>query len=156
VLGIAAENVFVKQRRRQKPGAQYEKLAASGKKRVVREGGLRFLVNLSDYLDTGLFLDHRRLRAMIRALSRYKSFLNLFEYTCTAMVYAAAGGARKYTSVALSNTYLDWAAENFKLAQLPERDHRLVRSDVMQFLDGNREQFDVIFCAPPTFSNSKG
>jgi 23S rRNA (guanine2445-N2)-methyltransferase / 23S rRNA (guanine2069-N7)-methyltransferase len=156
VLGIAAEKVHLKQRRRQRAGAQYEKLAATGKKQIVREGGLRFLVNLSDYLDTGLFLDHRRLRAMIRDLARGKSFLNLFCYTASATVYAAAGGARASLSVDLSNTYLDWAGENFALAGLAQREHRLLRSDVLQFLDGTRERFDLVFCAPPTFSNSKG
>jgi 23S rRNA (guanine2445-N2)-methyltransferase / 23S rRNA (guanine2069-N7)-methyltransferase len=156
VLGIAAANVHVKQRRRQRAGAQYEKLAATGKKQIVREGGLRFLVNLSDYLDTGLFLDHRRLRALIRDLAPGKSFLNLFGYTGSATVYAAAGGARASLSVDLSNTYLDWAAENFALAGMSQREHRLLRADVLTFLDETRERFDLILCAPPTFSNSKG
>jgi 23S rRNA (guanine2445-N2)-methyltransferase / 23S rRNA (guanine2069-N7)-methyltransferase len=156
VLGIAATDVFLKQRRRQRPETQYGKQAARGKKRTVREGGHKFLVNLTDYLDTGLFLDHRRLRAMIQSLSDGKLFLNLFAYTGSATVYAAAGGARSTVSVDLSNTYLEWATENFELNRLPRAKHSLVRSDVLPFLDGERRSFDVIFCAPPTFSNGKG
>jgi 23S rRNA (guanine2445-N2)-methyltransferase / 23S rRNA (guanine2069-N7)-methyltransferase len=131
-------------------------MAARGKKLVVREGGHKFLVNLSDYLDTGLFLDHRRVRAMIQSLARGKSFLNLFAYTGSATVYAAAGGARSSLSVDLSNTYIDWAAENFALNRVSARAHELVRSDVDRFLQSERTRFDLIFCAPPTFSNSKG
>ncbi|HEX6836702.1 MAG TPA: bifunctional 23S rRNA (guanine(2069)-N(7))-methyltransferase RlmK/23S rRNA (guanine(2445)-N(2))-methyltransferase RlmL, partial [Polyangia bacterium] len=156
VLGIAATDVYVKQRRRQKPTEQYGRMARRGKMLTVREGGHRFLVNLSDYLDTGLFLDHRRIRAMIESLARGKTFLNLFAYTGSASVYAAAGGARSSVSVDLSNTYLDWAAENFALNNVSQRAHELLRSDVDKFLAGERRRFDLIFCAPPTFSNSKG
>ena len=131
-------------------------MGARGKKLEVREGGHKFLVNLSDYLDTGLFLDHRRIRAMIEELARGKSFLNLFAYTGSATVYAAAGGARSSVSVDLSNTYIEWAADNFALNRVSSRAHVLVRSDVDKFLAGERERFDLIFCAPPTFSNSKG
>lgn len=155
VLGVAAADVYLKQRRRQKPTEQYGRMDRRGKMRTVREGGHRFLVNLSDYLDTGLFLDHRRLRAMIGERARGKSFLNLFAYTGSATVYAAAGGARSSVSVDLSNTYLDWAAENFALNGVSQRAHELVRSDVDKFLAGERRRFDLIFCAPPTFSNSK-
>ena len=158
VLGIAATDVYVKQRRRQRPaeGAQYGRMAARGKKLTVREGGHQFLVNLSDYLDTGLFLDHRRIRAMIESLARGKTFLNLFAYTASATVYAAAGGARSSVSVDLSNTYIDWADENLALNRVSSRAHELVRSDVDKFLAAERRRFDLIFCAPPTFSNSKG
>jgi 23S rRNA (guanine2069-N7)-methyltransferase / 23S rRNA (guanine2445-N2)-methyltransferase len=156
LLGVAADDVFVKQRRRQRPTEQYGRMGARGKKRTVREGGHQFLVNLSDYLDTGLFLDHRRLRAMLESEARGKTFLNLFAYTASATVYAAAGGARSSVSVDLSNTYLDWAAENLALNRVSRRAHELVRTDVGQFLDGERRRFDLIFCAPPTFSNSKG
>ena len=158
VLGVAATDIYVKQRRRQRAaaGQQYGRMAARGKKRTVREGGHQFLVNLSDYLDTGLFLDHRRLRATIESLARGKTFLNLFAYTGSATVYAAAGGARSSVSVDLSNTYLEWAAENLALNRVSPRAHELVRSDVDPFLAGERRRFDLIFCAPPTFSNSKG
>ena len=156
VLGIAATDVHVKQRRRQKPTDQYGRMAARGKKLQVREGGHQFLVNLSDYLDTGLFLDHRRIRAMIEELARKKTFLNLFAYTGSATVYAAAGGARSSVSVDLSNTYIEWAADNFALNRVSSRAHALVRSDVDKFLASERDRYDLIFCAPPTFSNSKG
>lgn len=156
LLGIAASDVYLKQRRRQRAGEQYGKQSTRGRTLTVREGGHRFLVNLTDYLDTGLFLDHRKLRAMIAALADGKSFLNLFSYTGSATVYAAAGGARSSVSVDLSNTYLDWATENFALNRVARARHSLVRSDVMQFLDGEPRAFDLIFCAPPTFSNSKG
>ncbi|HEX9105097.1 MAG TPA: class I SAM-dependent methyltransferase, partial [Polyangia bacterium] len=106
-------------------------------------------------LDTGLFLDHRRIRAMIESLARGKSFLNLFAYTGSATVYAAAGGARSSVSVDLSNTYIEWAAENFALNRVSSRAHELVRADVDKFLAGERRRFDLVFCAPPTFSNSK-
>jgi 23S rRNA (guanine2445-N2)-methyltransferase / 23S rRNA (guanine2069-N7)-methyltransferase len=158
VLGVAATNVFVKQRRRQRAsdGSQYGRMDKRGKMQRVREGGHQFLVNLSDYLDTGLFLDHRRIRAMIAELASGKTFLNLFGYTGSATVYAAAGGARSSVSVDLSNTYLDWAAKNFELNKLSQRAHELVKSDVDKFLAHERRRFDLIFCAPPTFSNSKG
>jgi 23S rRNA (guanine2445-N2)-methyltransferase / 23S rRNA (guanine2069-N7)-methyltransferase len=156
VLGVAASDVYLKQRRRQKPTQQYGRMDKRGKMLTVREGGHRFLVNLSDYLDTGLFLDHRRIRAMIESLARGKTFLNLFAYTGSATVYAAAGGARSSVSVDLSNTYLDWAAENFALNRVQKGAHELVRSDVDKFLASERRRFDLIFCAPPTFSNSKG
>ncbi|HWE26356.1 MAG TPA: bifunctional 23S rRNA (guanine(2069)-N(7))-methyltransferase RlmK/23S rRNA (guanine(2445)-N(2))-methyltransferase RlmL [Polyangia bacterium] len=156
VLGLAATDVYVKQRRRQKPTEQYGRMAARGKKLTVREGGHKFLVNLSDYLDTGLFLDQRRIRAMIESLARGKTFLNLFAYTGSATVYAAAGGARSSVSVDLSNTYIDWAAENLALNRVSTRAHELVRSDVGKFVASERKRYDLIFCAPPTFSNSKG
>ncbi len=156
LLGVDASDVFLKQRRRQRAGTQYERQAAKKRTFVVREGGHRFQVNLSDYLDTGLFLDHRRIRAQIQQLAAGKSFLNLFSYTGSATVYAAAGGARSSTSVDLSNTYLDWANENFDLNRLQRNKHHLVRSDVQEFLDEETHKYDLIFCAPPTFSNSKG
>ncbi|MDB4970722.1 MAG: rlmL [Myxococcales bacterium] len=156
VLGIAAEDVYLKQRRRQRPESQYGKMASRDKKLVVREGGHKFYVNLSDYLDTGLFLDHRRVRAMIQELSRGKTFLNLFAYTGTATVYAAAGGARSSVSVDLSNTYLDWAADNFALNRVSQQIHVLEKMDADAFLKSERARYDLIFCAPPTFSNSKG
>jgi 23S rRNA (guanine2445-N2)-methyltransferase / 23S rRNA (guanine2069-N7)-methyltransferase len=156
LLDVAAADVFLKQRRRQRGGTQYERQAKKGRTLTVREGGHRFLVNLSDYLDTGLFLDHRRLRAMIQSLSAGKRVLNLFAYTGSATIYAAAGGARSSTSVDLSNTYLDWAAENFALNRVSQQQHRLVRADVAEFLEDERGQYDLIFLAPPTFSKSKG
>ncbi|HEX2572034.1 MAG TPA: bifunctional 23S rRNA (guanine(2069)-N(7))-methyltransferase RlmK/23S rRNA (guanine(2445)-N(2))-methyltransferase RlmL [Polyangia bacterium] len=155
VLGIRPEVMFVKVRRRQRGLEQYERQAAEGAWREVREGGLRFLVNLSEYLDTGLFLDHRRLRALLREWAAGREFLNLYAYTGTASVYAAAGGARSTTSVDLSNTYLDWAGRNFALNGLDERRHRRVRADCLEFLGREQRRYGLIFVAPPTFSNSK-
>jgi 23S rRNA (guanine2445-N2)-methyltransferase / 23S rRNA (guanine2069-N7)-methyltransferase len=153
VLEIPAEELFVKVRRRQRGGSQYEKQEGPSALREVREGGHRFLVNLSDYVDTGLFLDERPLRAMIGELAPGRDVLNLFCYTGTATVYAAA--ARSTTSVDLSNTYLEWAAKNFELNALPKARHALVRADVLEWLPSARRRFGLIFLAPPTFSNSK-
>ncbi|HZS35848.1 MAG TPA: bifunctional 23S rRNA (guanine(2069)-N(7))-methyltransferase RlmK/23S rRNA (guanine(2445)-N(2))-methyltransferase RlmL, partial [Polyangia bacterium] len=157
--GVAPENVFLKVRRRQRAiaGEQYQKLDASGARgeREVREGGHRFLVNLRDYIDTGLFLDHRRLRALIAELAPGRRFLNLFSYTATATVYAARAGARSSVSVDLSNTYLEWARRNLELNGVRGRDHELIRADCGEWLAASQEKFGLIFAAPPTFSNSK-
>jgi 23S rRNA (guanine2445-N2)-methyltransferase / 23S rRNA (guanine2069-N7)-methyltransferase len=157
VLGIPRERVHLRVRRRQKGGAQYEKLDERGEFRTVAEGGLRFLVNFTDYLDTGLFLDHRPIRARIAALAKDKRFLNLFAYTCTASVLAAAGGAAATTSVDLSHTYLDWARRNFELNGFDDSDrHRLLREDVIDWLEAPvRERYDLVFLDPPTVSRSK-
>jgi 23S rRNA (guanine2445-N2)-methyltransferase / 23S rRNA (guanine2069-N7)-methyltransferase len=151
VLGTS--DVFLKVRRRQKRGAQYQKLSSESSERKIQEGGHTFLVNLSDYVDTGLYLDHRRLRARIGAEARGKRFLNLFAYTGTATVYAAKGGALSTVSVDLSNTYLEWARRNFALNGV---NGELVRADVLEWLPAERRRFGLIFMAPPTFSNSKG
>jgi 23S rRNA (guanine2445-N2)-methyltransferase / 23S rRNA (guanine2069-N7)-methyltransferase len=154
-LGVRPEDVFLKVRRRQRPSAQYARQAASGDEREVQEGGVRFLVNLSDYIDTGLYLDHRRVRALVRELAAGRRFLNLFAYTGTATVNAAAGGARSTVSVDLSGTYLEWAERNLSLNGFRGRAHELVRADCMAWLERERRSFDLIFVAPPTFSNSK-
>jgi len=156
VLGVARERIAVKTRRRGKGGGKYGRMDERGEFLEVGEGGLRFLVNLRDYLDTGLFLDHRPLRARIREMSRGRRFLNLFCYTGSVTVYAAAGGAAETTSVDLSQTYLDWAARNLALNGFgDERRHRLVRADAMEFLQTHSAMYDLIFVDPPTFSNSK-
>jgi 23S rRNA (guanine2445-N2)-methyltransferase / 23S rRNA (guanine2069-N7)-methyltransferase len=121
----------------------------------VEEAGLKFLVNLDDYLDTGLFLDHRITRARLRDRARGARFLNLYCYTATATVYAVHGGARSSLSLDLSNSYLDWAAENFKLNSVPPSSHQLERADCNDWLRSANQQFDLIFLDPPTFSNSK-
>jgi 23S rRNA (guanine2445-N2)-methyltransferase / 23S rRNA (guanine2069-N7)-methyltransferase len=155
-LGIPAERVVLKVRRRQKGLSQYERQAATGQFREVHEGGLRFLVNLTDYLDTGLFLDHRLTRRMIRELVTGARFLNLFAYTGTASVYAAAGGAASTATVDMSAVYLDWARRNMALNEFHEgRTHRLVRADCLAWLAAaHPERYHVIFVDPPTFSNS--
>ncbi|MBN1141202.1 MAG: bifunctional 23S rRNA (guanine(2069)-N(7))-methyltransferase RlmK/23S rRNA (guanine(2445)-N(2))-methyltransferase RlmL [Deltaproteobacteria bacterium] len=154
VLGCPPERIFVKKRQRQKRGEQYRKLDERQQFIEVEEGGLRFLVNLSDYLDTGLFLDHRPTRNLIRELSRGKRFLNLFGYTGAASVYAAAGGAVT-TTVDASRTYLDWAQRNFTLNGLNPQRHEFVQEDCRAWLCRQTRRFDLIFVDPPTYSNSK-
>lgn len=135
---------------------QYGHFAARGEYRAVRENGLLFRVNLDDYLDTGLFLDHRPTRALVRDLARDKDVLNLFAYTGSFSVYAASGGARSVQTVDLSNTYLDWARENFRLNGLEPADFSFVAADVLRYLPTLPSAcFDLIVCDPPTFSNSK-
>jgi 23S rRNA (guanine2069-N7)-methyltransferase / 23S rRNA (guanine2445-N2)-methyltransferase len=157
VLGIPPGKAVLKVRRRQKGLAQYERQAISGDFHEVSEGGLRFLVNLTDYLDTGLFLDHRVTRAMIRESAAGRRFLNLFAYTGTASVYAASGGAASTTSVDMSRVYLDWARRNMGLNGFEEGPvHRFVHADCLKWLTvPRRERYDQIFLDPPTFSTSK-
>lgn len=157
VLEVPRERVHVRTRRKQKGGAQYEKLAERGEFQIAGEGGLELLVNFTDYLDTGLFLDHRPTRARIRELAEGKTFLNLFAYTATASVFAAAGGARATTSVDLSNTYLDWARRNMERNGFDDaKRHRFVQADVLAWLEERQpERYDVIFLDPPTLSRSK-
>lgn len=155
VLGIPAKDVFFKVRQRQRGRAQYVKLGDGGDFHPVREGGHRFWVNFTDYLDTGLFLDHRLVRRLVGDLARGRRVLNLFGYTGTASVYAAKGGAATTTTVDLSNTYLGWARRNLILNGLDERRSELVRADCVAWLGEQRQRWDLIFLDPPTFSNSK-
>ena len=155
VLGIPRERIFVKQRQKQRSGFQYEKVGSASMEIEVEEGGHRFLVNLSDYTDTGLFLDFRNVRRMIGQKSHGKRFLNLFCYTGTATVYAAAGGASETFSVDTNRNYLYWAQRNLELNGLPLEKHRLIRSDCFEWLEHTKEKFDLIFLDPPAFSNSK-
>jgi 23S rRNA (guanine2445-N2)-methyltransferase / 23S rRNA (guanine2069-N7)-methyltransferase len=152
---VPPERIHVRVRKRQSGNEQYQRLGANQRAFVVEEAGLKFLVNLDDYLDTGLFLDHRLTRARLREIAAGTRFLNLFSYTGTATVYAASGGARSSHSVDLSNSYLDWAAENFKLNAMRADNHRLERADCREWLRTAQAQFDLIFLDPPTFSNSK-
>lgn len=153
-LNVAPDRVVVKRRERQSGTRQYERQASRSEFLEVVEGGVRLLVNLTDYLDTGLFLDHRPLRLRLQREASGKRFLNLFCYTATATVHAAMGGARSTTSVDLSRTYLDWARRNLALNGFSEK-HRLEQADVMAWLADDRGQYDLIFIDPPTFSNSK-
>ncbi|MDZ7852262.1 MAG: bifunctional 23S rRNA (guanine(2069)-N(7))-methyltransferase RlmK/23S rRNA (guanine(2445)-N(2))-methyltransferase RlmL [Halomonas sp.] len=160
VLGVDPGKVVVKRRERQSGKEQYRKQAASGERFEVHEGSARLWVNLRDYLDTGLFLDHRPVRRLLGEMAAGKRFLNLFCYTGAATVQAALGageqgGASESVSVDLSNTYLDWARDNFALNRLDPARHRLVRDDCLRWLETAGGEFDLIFLDPPTFSNSK-
>ncbi|HET8763810.1 MAG TPA: bifunctional 23S rRNA (guanine(2069)-N(7))-methyltransferase RlmK/23S rRNA (guanine(2445)-N(2))-methyltransferase RlmL [Rhodanobacter sp.] len=155
VFAAPRERVAVKTRERGKGGSKYGQFDQRGEFVEVAEGGLRFLVNLTDYLDTGLFLDHRLVRAKLRELARGRRFLNLFAYTGTASVYAAAGGARDTVSVDLSATYLDWASRNLALNDFIGVHHRLVQADALTFLRGDHAHYGLVYVDPPTFSNSK-
>ncbi len=155
VLGIRSDQMILKVREKQKGSSQYQTLAQAGQYKEVSEYGARFLVNLRDYLDTGLFLDHRITRNMIRQQAKDKTVLNLFAYTGSASVHAALGGAKSVTTVDMSNTYLDWAKRNFSLNRLNGRQYQFEQADCLQWLSRCREQFELIFVDPPTFSNSK-
>ena len=155
VLSLPRERIFVKVRKPQKGRDQYEKLGGEAAFVTVAEGGLNFLVNLQSYLDSGLFLDHRLLRARIGDLAAGGRFLNLFGYTGTATVYAAAGGATETVTVDISRTYLEWAERNLALNGFSTSRNRLVQEDCLAWLRGERSRYDLILLAPPTFSNSK-
>ena len=154
--GVDLEDIYIKRRSQQKGKDQYQKLSTGGKFYVVHENGLALLVNFSDYLDTGIFLDHRPIRAFIQEHSEGKRFLNLFCYTATASLNAVKGGAVSTTSVDSSATYLDWAMENFRLnGWSTDIGNFFYRSDAIQFLWDTFDRYDLIFCDPPTWSNSK-
>jgi len=158
VTGVPVERSRLRTRRRTQRGEQYVKLGEQSRFHTVLEGGVRLRVNFDDYLDTGVFLDHRMTRARLRAAASGRRFLNLFAYTGTATVYAAAGGADGTTSVDLSATYLAWARENLALNSLGGARHRFVQADCRAWVEEaarSRERFDLIFLDPPTFSNSK-
>ncbi|MFJ5499523.1 bifunctional 23S rRNA (guanine(2069)-N(7))-methyltransferase RlmK/23S rRNA (guanine(2445)-N(2))-methyltransferase RlmL [Pectobacterium sp. CHL-2024] len=155
VLELPSNRLVLKTRERQKGKNQYEKLAQKGDFLLMEEFGAKLWVNLTDYLDTGLFLDHRIARKMLGEMSRGKDFLNLFAYTGTASVHAGLGGARSTTTVDMSRTYLEWAEKNLRVNGLTGRQHRLIQADCLSWLHNASEQFDVIFIDPPTFSNSK-
>lgn len=159
VTGLNRDAIFIKTRARQTGTTQYTKQSTASKRFIVQEGKAKILVNLTDYLDTGLFLDHRQMRLRIAQEARGKHFLNLYSYTSTASLHAALGGAASTTSVDLSNTYLNWSKENFVLNGLtvdhPDEQHMFFASDCFEWLKEGHEQYDLIFIDPPTFSNSK-
>jgi 23S rRNA (guanine2445-N2)-methyltransferase / 23S rRNA (guanine2069-N7)-methyltransferase len=153
---VEPAHIHVRVRRRQRGTNQYTRVAQQGRYTRVEESGLNFLVNFSDHLDTGLFLDHRLTRQRLRVAAAGRRFLNLFCYTASATVYAAAGGARASLGVDLSANYLDWAAENFSVNGLARDAHELVRADCREWLtEARAASWDLIFLDPPTFSNSK-
>ncbi len=157
VFGVEKENVFLKLRERQKGEQQYSKLKQEKKELIVDENGLSFIVNLSDYLDTGLFLDHRLTRKMVKEMSDGKRVLNLFAYTGSFSVYAASGNAQKVTTVDLSKTYINWAKRNLTYNKLyDDTKHEFIQEDVLQYLKTiPLASYDLIILDPPTFSNSK-
>lgn len=152
---VPKERVAIKTRATGKGGSKYGHFARTGEFIPVREGAARLRVNLFDYLDTGLFLDHRPLRMRMANEARGKRFLNLFCYTGVASVQAALGGAAQTTSIDLSATYLDWLADNLRENGLGGSQHRIAQADALEWLESERGEFDIIFCDPPTFSNSK-
>ncbi|KPK54574.1 MAG: hypothetical protein AMJ63_02870 [Myxococcales bacterium SG8_38_1] len=154
-LGIEAADLVVKLRRKHDQGDQYARIAEQESEIVVSEGDLRFIVNLEDRIDTGLFLDHRAVRAYAAERCKGRRMLNLFAYTCSVSVAAAVGGAKQTTSVDLSNTYLDWGKRNYEANGLDPSKHRFFRDDAMRWIAKNRNNFDWIFINPPTFSRSK-
>jgi 23S rRNA (guanine2445-N2)-methyltransferase / 23S rRNA (guanine2069-N7)-methyltransferase len=158
VLEVPRELVFVKHRDRQRGEEQYGRVDDRQARLVVNEGGLKFVVNLSDYVDTGLFLDHRITRQLVRDAAAGKRILNLFAYTGSFSVYAAAGGALSTTTVDKSATYADWARENLRLNGFAGAEHSVVRSDIRAFFDrlSPRDVWNLAVVDPPTFSNTKG
>lgn len=155
VTGVETNKLVLKIRQKQKGTNQYEKLANKGDYFYVNEYGAKLWVNLTDYLDTGLFLDHRLTRKMVGEMAKGKIFLNLFAYTGSATIHAALNGAKSTTTVDMSNTYLNWAEQNLELNDLSLRHNRLFQADCLQWLAECRERFELIFVDPPTFSNSK-
>ncbi|MCW7479507.1 class I SAM-dependent methyltransferase [Leptospira kanakyensis] len=160
VFQIPEDQLFLKRRKKQKGLDQYDKLSIEGNFEWVKESDLEFRINLADYLDTGLFLDHRITRDWIRKASKGKSILNLFSYTGAFSVYAASGGAKKTKSIDLSKTYCEWALKNLEHNGFKSTNHQIVNADILQWVEEetknpNRERYDLIFLDPPTFSNSK-
>ncbi len=155
VTGVDASHTVLKVREKQKGKSQYEKLANQSRTMTIQEYGVKLNVNLYDYLDTGLFLDHRSTRRRIGDMAKGKDFLNLFAYTGSATVHAACGGAKSTMTVDMSKTYLDWAKENMALNGQGGRQHRFEQADCLQWLEMSKDQYDLIFIDPPTFSNSK-
>jgi 23S rRNA (guanine2445-N2)-methyltransferase / 23S rRNA (guanine2069-N7)-methyltransferase len=154
-FAMDARDIFFRVRMRQKGSSQYRKLSDAGSFHEVREGQYKFLVNFTDYLDAGLFLDHRITRALIGESAQGRHFLNLFAYTGTATVYAAGGGAATTTSVDSSMTYLSWAQKNLALNGFGGSTHTFDCADCMEWLKTEERRFGLIFLDPPTFSNSK-
>lgn len=159
VFGIDRGQIALKVRRKQHNTEQYEKHNGSGHFHTVQEAGCKLLVNFEDYLDTGLFLDHRPIRLLIQQHAKGKRFLNLFAYTGSATVHAAVGGARATTTVDMSHTYIGWAKNNLALNQV-QGEHEFIQADCLEWLASEAaqtspRQYDLIFLDPPTFSNSK-
>lgn len=155
VFNVKEGNIFIKSRERKKASEQYEKVDETRQFFTVQENGIQFLVNLNDYLDTGLFLDHRNTRKRMMSESKGKHVLNLFAYTGSFSVYAAMGDAFTTTTVDLSNNYLNWARENFKLNNIPVSKHQFIKADVKEWIKQSpSKMYDIIILDPPTISTS--
>lgn len=154
-IGFDPDKIILKTRERQKGISQYQKLDSDKIEPITTEYGAKFRLNLAGYLDTGLFLDHRLTRKLVGAKSKGKDVLNLFSYTGSASVHAALGGAKSVTTVDMSNTYLNWAKDNFMLNGLVGKQYHFEQADCLQWVAQCQQQFDLIFIDPPTFSNSK-
>lgn len=158
LFGVSSEMIFWRTRIKRKKNEQYEKVDKTKDFFIAEEYGVKFKINLIDYLDTGLFLDHRETRQMVASLSKGKKLLNLFAYTCSFSVHAALAGASFTKSVDMSNTYLAWGKDNFQLNLLSLKNNQLVRADCLKFLDqeiNSNEKYDLIVIDPPTISRSK-
>ncbi|TNF66626.1 MAG: bifunctional 23S rRNA (guanine(2069)-N(7))-methyltransferase RlmK/23S rRNA (guanine(2445)-N(2))-methyltransferase RlmL [Gammaproteobacteria bacterium] len=155
LLTIPYESIFIKVRQKQKGSNQYQKLNKHDNFSIIKEDKAKFYVNLSDYLDTGLFLDHRLMRLKVAQSACNKKLLNLFAYTCSASTLAALYGAKEITNVDLSNTYLNWGKRNFQLNNIDLKKHHFIQADCLKWLAQTKEKYDIIFLDPPTFSNSK-
>lgn len=158
IFGVSSELIYWRTRAKRKKIEQYEKVDESKEFFVAYEYGIKFKINLVDYLDTGLFLDHRETRRMAATFVRGKRMLNLFAYTCAFSVHAAMSGAKFTKSVDMSNTYTMWGKDNFLLNSLSLKDNEIVRADCLKFLDeeiGSKLKYDIIVIDPPTISRSK-
>ena len=163
ILETRQEYIVLKVRKKQEGISQYQKQDQKNQKLVVEENGLKFLINIYDYIDTGLFLDHRNTRQLVKKMAQKRTFLNLFAYTGSVTVYAAAGGAETTTTVDMSNTYLNWAEENMSIngysdSAYSQNQHKFIRADCLEWMKkaiADNQQYQLIFIDPPTFSNSK-
>ena len=158
IFAASSQMIYWRTRIKRKKIQQYEKRGEQETFFTVYEYGVKFKVNLNDYLDTGLFLDHRETRQLVASIAKDKKLLNLFAYTCSFSVHAAQAGAQLTKSVDLSNTYTDWGRDNFILNSLPSSNNKIVRADCMQFLDEeirSKMTYDIIVIDPPTISRSK-
>lgn len=154
ITGVSSNNIVLKIREQQKGANQYQKMAEKGQTMVVNENGAKLKVNLYDYLDTGLFLDHRTTRQLVKQMAKGKDVLNLFSYTGSVSVQAALGGARSVTTVDMSKTYIEWAKDNFVLNKLKGA-YAFVQEDCLAWIKQHNKRYDLIFIDPPSFSNSK-